>query len=104
MDASQLYDNFYFYNNKCVMASEAGPGYDYAFYEDDTSNEKIWPVMYNNSIFTLDGTASVNGVDLDEYQKSGVHDQGTTVQQIPDDGVIIGWAKDLFGLWIEKHK
>ena len=86
----------YFHDNTCILDGDGGP--EYATYDDTEGNEDVWPIMYNNTVYSSNGTTSINGVDLAEYQKDGKHDQGTTVDKLPADSVIIGWAKELLGL------
>ena len=88
-------NNCFFHDNKCILSGDGIQ--DYAQYgaNDDVT---ALPFMGNNTIWSLNGSTSINGFDLETFQKNNKHDLGSVVVKgMPEEEEIIKMAREI--LW-----
>ncbi len=76
----------YFFNNKLVMTGKDVGGF--------TCSGTGKTVVHSNQYFTVDGNVTECKMSLADWQSEG-EDKGSTAAKLPEDDVIIGWAKEL---------
>jgi hypothetical protein len=101
------FNNIYGYVGKGLGVCGQQPGHEDQFYGNKlvTTGGDVGgfacdgaakTVVHDNSYFTSSGGITECKKDLKDWQAAG-NDKGSTVAKLPDDGTIIGWAKDLLG-------
>ena len=82
-----------FFNNTCIVNAHSP---EYASFQNGIGGP-AYPVMHDNRVYTLDGSASESGKSIAYWQQQGV-DLRTTVNMMPDDETIISMARDILGM------